>query len=43
MKIVKMILLHEMWFTEKILEMCNNSYLLLDFKCFFVVSVSHRL
>ena len=38
-----MISLHQMWFAEYFLEMCNNLYLLLDFKCFFVVYVSHRL
>ena len=36
MKMVKMIPLHQMWFTDKFLEMCNNLYLLLDFKCFLL-------
>ena len=31
-----MILLHQMWFREKFLEMCNNLYLLLYFKCFLL-------
>jgi len=33
---MKIILLHQMWFTKKFLEMCNNMYLLLDFKCFLL-------
>lgn len=31
-----MIWVHKMWFTKKFLEMCNNLYLLLDFKCFLL-------
>jgi len=34
MKMVKMTPWHQMWFTDFFyLEMCNNLYLLLDYKC----------